>query len=173
MKRNVIAGMKRFVMAAFAAVALGSCTTLGPGYEQPTVTLASFKALPSEGAIPAFEIGLRVINPNPSALNLVGIVYTVSLGGYEVVKGVGKDFPVIEGYTQQLLVVTASPNLISGIRFLGSMMGREDDLLEYAFEAKLDLGGLYPSLHVDEVGQFSLSGLTQAPQNVQAAPGDT
>jgi LEA14-like dessication related protein len=35
---------------------------------------------------PAFEIGLRILNPNPQTLNLEGIVYTVSLQGHELVK---------------------------------------------------------------------------------------
>ena len=151
------AAAARFLVLAAAAI-LGSCTTLGPGYEQPTVTLASFKALPTEGMVPAFEIGLRVINPNASDLNLAGVVYTISLEGYELVKGVGKGFPVIEGYSEETLMLTASANLLAGIRFLGDMMGRQDEQLDYEFEAKLDLGGLYPSLHVKEAGEFSLRG---------------
>ena len=161
MKRNKLDGLKRFVIAVLGAAMLGSCTTLGPGYEQPTVTLASFKAIPSEGMVPAFEIGLRVINPNPGDLNLAGIVYTVSLEGYELVKGVGKGYPVIEGYSEQVVMLTASANLLAGIRFIGDMMGRETEQLEYQFEAKLDLGGLYPSIYVEEAGQFSLAGGTQ------------
>ena len=142
----------------FAAAVLGSCTALGPGYEQPTVTLASFKAIPSEGMVPAFEIGLRVINPNPADLNLAGIVYTISLEGYELVKGVGKGYPVIEGYSEEVVMLTASANLLAGIRFIGDMMGRQNEQLDYQFEAKLDLGGLYPSIYVEEAGQFSLAG---------------
>ena len=79
-------------------------------------------AIPSEGMVPAFEIGLRIINPNSQALNLDGIVYTVSLQGYELVKGVGKDFPVIEGYSEGEVKLTASANLLAGIRFVGDMM---------------------------------------------------
>lgn len=152
------ASVKKFVPVLLATAALASCSTLGPGHEQPTVTLASFKAIPSEGMVPAFEIGLRVLNPNPSDLNLAGIVYTISLEGYELVKGVGKDFPVIEGYSEEVVMLTASANLLAGIRFIGDMMGRQDEKLDYQFEAKLDLGGLYPSLYVEEAGEFSLRG---------------
>jgi len=93
--------MKIYRIAALAfAVLLSACATMSPDYEEPTVTLSSFKAIPSEGMVPSFEIGLRIINPNSQALNLDGIVYTVSLQGYELVKGVGKDFPMIEGYSE-------------------------------------------------------------------------
>ena len=67
-----IRGLFIFILA----FTLTSCATLDPDYEEPTVTLSSFNALPSEGMIPAFEIGLRIINPNTQPLNLVGIVYT-------------------------------------------------------------------------------------------------
>jgi len=140
---------------------LGACTTLNPGYEQPTVTLSSFNAIPSEGMVPAFEIGLRIINPNSQALNLEGIVYTISLQGHELVKGVGKDFPIIEGYREGLVKLTASANLLAGIRFVGDMMGAEEESLEYEFKAKLDLGGLYPSIRIKESGEFDLKGTSR------------
>lgn len=139
------------------ALLLASCATMSPEYEEPTVTLTSFRALPSEGMAPAFEIGLRVINPNAQDLALAGVVYTVSVQGHELVKGVGKDFPVIEGYSQQDLVLTASANLLAGIRFIGDMMQNPAENLEYAFEAKLDLQGLYPSIRVREKGTFNLN----------------
>jgi LEA14-like dessication related protein len=106
--------------------------------------------------VPAFEIGLRIINPNPQALNLEGVVYTISVEGHELVKGVGKDFPVIESYGEQLITLTASANLLAGIRLVGDMMHSGGEALNYEFEAKLDLGGLYPSIRVRERGNFNL-----------------
>jgi hypothetical protein len=151
-------------------VILGACATMSPDYEEPTVTLSSFRALPSEGMVPAFEIGLRIINPNSQALDLEGIVYTVSLEGYELVKGVGKDFPVIEGYSEGEVKLTASANLLAGIRFVGDMMQTKGDTLKYEFKAKLDLGGFYPSIKVRETGEINLGGGTnpqQSPENDQ------
>ncbi len=148
----------RNLATLFLSMALASCATLDPNYEEPTVTLSSFKALPSEGMLPAFEIGLRIINPNTQALNLEGIVYTVSLEGYELVKGVGKDFPVIEGYSEGEVKLTASANLLAGVRFVTNLMQEQHDTFEYEFKAKLDLGGLYPSIRVKEKGNIDLNG---------------
>ncbi len=148
----------RILTALLLSIALASCATLDPNYEEPTVTLSSFKALPSEGMVPAFEIGLRIINPNSQALNLEGIVYTVSLEGYELVKGVGKDFPVIEGYSEGDVKLTAAANLLAGIRFVTNLMQEQRDTFEYEFKAKLDLGGLYPSIRVKEKGNIDLNG---------------
>jgi len=143
--------------ALLLALLVSSCATLSPDYEEPTVTLSAFRALPSDGMAPSFEIGLRVINPNAQALALDGVVYTISVQGHELVKGVGKDFPVIEGYSQQDLVLTASANLLAGIRFIGDMMQRPAENLEYEFEAKLDLQGFYPSIRVSESGTFNFN----------------
>lgn len=139
------------------ALFLAACATLGPDYEQPTVTLSSFRALPSEGMTPTFEIGLRVINPNPAPLELEGVVYTIAVEGHELVKGVGKDFPAVEGYSQADLTLTGSANLLAGIRFIGDMMHKTDQALTYDFQAKLDLRGLYPSIRVNESGRFDLA----------------
>jgi len=148
-------------MTAPAAVLLSlmvaTCATLSPDYEEPVVTLTSFRAIPSEGMAPAFEIGLRVLNPNAQDLALAGVVYTISVQGHELVKGVGKDFPVIEAYSQEDLVLTASANLLAGIRFIGDMVQAPQETLEYEFEAKLDLQGLYPSIRVSERGTFELN----------------
>lgn len=142
---------------------LCSCATLSPDYEEPTVTLSSFRAQPSEGMVPAFEIGLRIINPNSQALKLEGIVYTISLEGYELVKGVGKDFPVIEGYSEGEVKLTAAANLLAGIRFVGDMMQSKGESVEYEFKAKLDLGGLYPSIKVRESGEINLDSMGRRP----------
>ena len=86
---------------------LSACAGLGT-YEEPTVTVSSFRALPSEGAMPQFEIGLTVINPPRDPLKLEGISYTISLDGHDIIKGVGNRLPDIEGYGTGQMTVTAS-----------------------------------------------------------------
>ncbi len=158
--------IRRSISAWLLLTMLSACATMSPGYEEPTVTLSSFKAIPSEDMIPAFEIGLRIINPNSQSLNLEGIVYTISLEGHELVKGVGKDFPVIEGYSEAEVKLTAAANLLAGVRFVTEMMqsGGDKKDLDYEFKAKLDLGGLYPSIRVREQGEINLSGGASGPE---------
>jgi len=154
--------IKNIIIYAVIAAMLAACTAMSPDYEKPTVTLSSFRALPSEGMAPAFEIGLRIINPNSQALKLEGIVYTVSLEGHELVKGVGKDFPVIEGYSEGEVKLTASANLLAGIRFISDMMHTQGESLEYEFKAKLDMGGVYPTIRVSEKGDINLNNRPRA-----------
>ncbi|MGI9292059.1 MAG: LEA type 2 family protein [Gammaproteobacteria bacterium] len=147
---------KLFSAVLALALLLPGCATLGPNYEQPTVTLSSFNAIPSEGMVPAFEVGLRIINPNTTALDMVGVVYTISVAGHELVKGVGRDFETIDGYSEGEVKLTASANLLAGIQFIGDMMNNTEETMEYEFKAKLDLSGLYPSINIRETGQINL-----------------
>ena len=147
-----------------ASAALQSCATLDPDYEQPTVTLKSFRALPSEGMVPNFEIGLNILNPNDSPFQLVGVVYTVSIQGHDVVKGVGKDFPVIEAYSEETIKLTAAANLFAGVRLVMDLMQSSEKDLEFEFEAKLDTGGFGPSIRIKEKGAFRLDGKNSIPE---------
>lgn len=139
-----------------ACVLLQACSTLRPGYETPTVTITGVRTLPSQGVMPDFEIGLRVVNPNRQALNIDGISYTIELEGREVIKGVGNDFPVIEGYGQQTLSITASANLIEGIRLMSELLQSPKDRVRYEVKAKLDLGGFRLPIRIRDSGTLSL-----------------
>ncbi len=148
----------RLLLLLVSVLSVSSCATLGPDWEDPTVTVTSFQAVPSEGMAPTFEVGLRILNPNAADLELEGIVYTISIEGQELVKGVGKDFPVIEGYTQEDITISASVQLLAGIKLVSGLMRKQSGTFDYAFEAKLDLKGLYPNIYVTETGAFDMTG---------------
>ncbi len=152
------------ILLCFLFLTLQSCATLDPDYEQPTVTLKSFKALPSEGMVPGFEIGLNILNPNSSSFQLEGVVYTISIQGHDVVKGVGKDFPVIEGYSEETIKLTATANLFAGVRLVMDLMRAPNEELEFEFEAKLDTGGFGPSIRIKEKGAFRMDGKNSIPE---------
>lgn len=147
-----------------------ACASIDPDYEEPTVTLSSFKAMPSEGGIPTFEIGLHVLNPNASPFRLEGVVYTVSIQGHDVVKGVGKDFPTLEGYSEQTIKLTATANLFAGVRLVMDLMNSNKEDLQYKFEAKLDTGGFGRSIRVKETGSFRMDGKNRANDIINDTP---
>jgi len=152
--------MPRLTIAIITAtVLLAGCTGMRPGYETPTVTVKSVRAIPSEGMLPEFEIDLHVVNPNREALKLVGVSYTVSLEGHELIKGVGNDLPVIEGYGEGDITLNASADLFAGVGLVRELMSSQKDTLSYSFEAKLDPGALRPSIRVKDSGEVSLSGI--------------
>ncbi len=146
----------RVVAPVFAVMLLTACAGMRPGYETPTVTVKSFRALPSDGVVPNFEIGLHVINPNSDTLPLRGVAYTISLGGYELIKGVGNELPVIEGYGEGDIVLTASASMLSAIRLINDLMNQPSEKIPYEIAAKLDIGAFRPAIRVREDGELSL-----------------
>jgi Late embryogenesis abundant protein len=140
------------------AVLSQGCAGLRPGYETPTVTINSFRTLPSEGVLPTFEIGLHVINPNSEALKLRGVSYTISLEGHDIIKGVGNDLPTIDAYGEGQFKLTAAANLFAGIQLINELMSGANDNLKYEFAAKLDIGLLRPALRVSDTGRIDLRG---------------
>ena len=151
--------LSKTVLFLLVVLFLQSCATMDPNYEEPTVMLSSFRAVPSDGMVPSFEVGLRIINPNGTPLDLEGVVYSISLQGHELVKGVGKGYPQIEGYSEGNINLTASANLLSGIRLITGMMQQKNEPLEYEFKAKLDLAGFFQSLKISETGTLDFNDL--------------
>jgi len=159
--------MKTYVKTTVTTALLGiltlvlvGCTGMRPGYETPTVTISSFKTIPSEGGLPAFEIGLRVINPNVEPLELRGVAYTISIEGHELIKGVGNDLPVIDGYGEGEFKLTASANLFAGIRLITDLMRNNRSTFQYEFEAKLDIGAFLPAIRVRDSDEISFQPAT-------------
>ncbi len=155
--------MRRFARTCclylLAAAILSGCAGLRPGYETPTVTVNAFRTLPSGGALPSFEIGLEVINPNREPLELAGISYTISLDGHDIIKGVGNELPVIEAYGTGQVTVTATANLLAGARLIADLMSSPKDSFDYRFLAKLDPGAFRPTIRVEDSGTLSAGSL--------------
>ena len=63
---------------------LAGCATIDPDYERPSVTVSTFRAIPVANGVPNFEIGLRVLNPNATPLELRGVSFSISLDGHKL-----------------------------------------------------------------------------------------
>ncbi len=152
--------MLNFKMGCWLLLLLlfSGCASIRPDFEEPTVNLTSFRVIPSESAVPKFEIGLHVINPNRTALKLYGISYNVELEGHRVLTGVSNDLPEIAAYGEGDVLLQASPDLFSTISLFADLMNQPRELFKFNLEAKLDVGGLLPRIKVVKSGEVSLAG---------------
>ncbi|GAB6081894.1 hypothetical protein JCM30471_08080 [Desulfuromonas carbonis] len=148
---------QKFFCLAACLLVFG-CAGLGPGFEEPTVGLSSFRFLPSEGMAPRFEIGLHIVNPNRTPLKLDGIVYSVTLGGQKVLTGATSDLPEIAVYGEGEVTLTATTDLLRSIRLLASLVNQPQGIVPYELDAKLDIGALRPRIHLQEKGEINLAG---------------
>mgnify|MGYP001818528864 FL=1 len=132
---------------------------MGAGYESPTVSVQSFRPLASDDSrgLPRFEIVLHVINPNLEPLELAGVSYTISLNGQQLIKGVGNELPVIDGYGEGTFTLNAGFNLMAGIQLFRSLMDKDGDGFDYRFDAKLDPGAFKRKIRLSHSGEIAFS----------------
>ncbi|MFO8004207.1 LEA type 2 family protein [Thioalkalivibrio sp.] len=151
---------RRIFLTAAAALFLGGCAGLRPGYERPSLLLDSFRPIPSEGMAPRFAIGLRVVNPNPTPLPLRGVSYGVEFEGHRVITGVAGNLETVPAYGESLIEVEAGVDLINGLRLFNHLLqDPQRDRLQYNLRARMDTGGLSRFLVIEESGELSLTSL--------------
>ena len=134
------------------------CAGFQPGYEKPTASITSFEAIPAEGMVPKFQIGIHITNPNRTNLQLKGISYTVSLEGHRVITGVSNQLPEIEAYGEGDVMLNASVDLFNSIGFISDLIRNQGkEQISYDLDTKLDAGALYPLIRVSKKGKLSLA----------------
>lgn len=136
---------------------LSACASLSPSYEKPQISITSFSLAPqSQGTAPTFLIGLRVVNPNRTALPLQGMSYTVEVDDQRILSGARPDLPEVPGFGTAEFTINASPDLIGSARLINQLLSGQRDKLDYLFRARFDIGRLMPFVTVEEKGSFSL-----------------
>jgi len=134
---------------------VAGCTTLRPDFETPSVNVTSFKPLASQSFTPRFEIGMRVVNPNFTSLNLRGMTYKIFLNDYEVVEGAANELPVVSAYGEAQFNVIATVSLMEGMRFVQDMLKTANGQVDYRLQVKLDVGAMIPSIRIEKTGSYS------------------
>ena len=131
------------------------CASLRPGFETPSVYVTTFKPISSESFSPRFEIGMRVVNPNASALNLRGMSYKVFLNDFEVVEGAANVLPEVPAYGEAEFNVIATIGLMEGMRFVNDLLQNTHGKVDYRLQARLDVGAMVPNIMIEKSGSFS------------------
>ena len=120
------------------------------------MTVSAFRVVPSATINPAFEIDLHVVNPNRSALKLQGLSYSATIEGHRVLTGVANKLPVIAAYGESDISLTASADLLGGLRLFTDLMQQRRQGVKYHLQVKLDIGDFMPAIYLEEKGDVSL-----------------
>ena len=144
------------IILLLVAIVIVSCAPLLSNFETPGVSVSSFRIMPGKSIVPTFEIGLHVTNPNRVPLKLQGLSYNVELEGYRVLSGVSNQLPEIEAYGEGDVLLLARPDLFSTISLFTDLMHQPRDNFSFNLDAFLDIGGLFPKIHVNKQGEIAL-----------------
>ena len=137
------------------------CSLLHPGYEIPSVNITAFKASPTQGLAPRFEIELHIVNPNRSPLVLDGIYYTIEIEGHRILEGVSNQHPTIAAYGEGDIVLGATANVVNSLRLIADLSQQLRNTFNYKLKTKLDIGTFRPSIRLTKEGTISLLALTR------------
>ena len=146
----------RLVLLNMVLLLLAACASMPSDFEEPSLTISSIAFRNSNSIAPQFDVMMHITNPNRTALNMVGMSYTIRLAGNKVVTGVANDLPVVEPYGEADVMISAAVSLFGSIRLLNELMTRSPDEIDYAFDAKLDLGRTRPRININRLGVISL-----------------
>jgi|AZII01.1.fsa_nt_gi LEA14-like dessication related protein len=159
--RNVFGGAGdrktlRLSAVVFLVTCLSSCVLLNPAYEKPAVHLVRIAPLSSSGFEQRFQVDLKIINPNSTSLSASGMSYTLRLNHENVVKGVAGPIAEIPPYSETIVQVEASTNILAGLRMISSLLERPGRELHYELETKLRAGWWPVPLRIIESGDITL-----------------
>lgn len=135
---------------------LHGCASLTSRFESPTVKISSLELLETDRFSQKFRIGLLITNPNPDALPVAGMAYTLSLNGFSLVNGASNQVPSLAAYSETPVTIEASTDLFAALRFINSLANNPRDNLQYEFDAKIDFEGWRPTVNVKRDGTVSL-----------------
>ena len=147
----------RHVFFIFSAAILVNCASLQTDFKEPAVSVTYFRAVSSTSMAPQFEIGLHITNPNRMALAPEGLSYAVNIEGHRILTGVANDLPMIEGYGEGDITLTATADVFNTISLVSDLKRQPRDAFTYELTAILDLGGLYSDIPIEKRGQISLA----------------
>jgi LEA14-like dessication related protein len=145
-----------FYIAIIVLVILSGCVALNPNFEKPQVSVNSFKMLPGGSINPTFEIGLRVVNPNNTALNLKGMSYTASIEGNKVFSGVANQLPIVPAYGEEEVKLKVQADLFGGMRLIADLVKPRETPIGYKLKVKLDVGTFGLPIYITQEGILSI-----------------
>jgi LEA14-like dessication related protein len=132
------------------------CATLPSDFKEPGVSLVSVTPRILNGVAPEFDIVLRVTNPNRSALDIVGLSYTIHLVGNKVIEGAANDLPKVAAYGEAEVKLSATADLFGGLQVLSGFLANPTKPVDFEFNAQIDVGTFYPMININKTGVISL-----------------
>ncbi|MCK9506030.1 MAG: LEA type 2 family protein [Porticoccaceae bacterium] len=141
---------------AFVLMLLSACTGLQRDYQDPEIYLTKIMPMAGSGLEQRFLIGLRIVNPNRSNINISGMSYSINIRGQKLISGVSSHIPRIPGYGEAEVELEAATNLLGAVQLAADMMRNPAKAIDYELEARLDVGRFAVPVRIKETGSINL-----------------
>lgn len=129
----------RWITVIAAMLWLTGCAGTFSDVKNPRLSIARVEVMPSAGLMQYIRVGVRVVNPNPFAIEASGVYMQVSFNDVTMLDGVASDLPVVEAYSESEFTMNLSTNLLSGLRFVAALLEKPGEVVTYRIEADVEL----------------------------------
>jgi len=146
------------VVTLGAAMLLGACT-LAPKFTAPTLSVVSVQALSSDLWEQHLRVRVHVQNPNPRALPVKGLEYTLEVEGQELANGSSAASFVVPAMGEAEFDMNVTAHLASALLALLGQHGSDASAegVDYRLVGKISLSeGLMRSIPFDQRGRVHL-----------------
>lgn len=135
---------------------LGACASLS--LQKPTVKLADIKPAGLSLVEQAFDVSLRVSNPNAFALSGRGMQFKLFLGGQPLADGLSNQPFEIPARGSAVVTVRLHTALSDWLKQAGSLLAHPNRGLNYRLEGRIDRVNGLADLPFTSEGSWSLAG---------------
>lgn len=134
------------------------CANLGlQAFDDPDIELLALEPLPSRGLEARFLLRLRIVNPNPIALDIDGLAYDVFLRDNKVLSGASNTPVSIEAYSEGEAGVEVAAGMMGSLALIRDFMSNPDaGDIPYRLDAKISRKGLGGSIRVSREGSLDM-----------------
>ena len=145
----------RVLIGALAPLLLFGCATLAGLDKAPRVTLVTLAPVEVQILEQRYLATVRIQNPNPVALPITGLDYTISINGADFASGVSAQRVTVPAYGEKTLELGVSSTIVTlfeQLRRFGSADGR----VRYAISGSLGLDGRAAAVPFEQDGEIDL-----------------
>jgi LEA14-like dessication related protein len=136
-------------------LAIAACASLGALDNPPRVSLVNLQPVQIQLLEQRYLATIRIQNPNPVALPINGLDYTIRINDSEFANGVSSQHVTVPAYGEKTLDVSVTSSLVQlfdQIRRLGATGGT----LKYGISGTLGLDGGVGSVPFEHDGEIDL-----------------
>jgi LEA14-like dessication related protein len=154
--RNANRESLRAVLVIFALALLSACANVGlEEFDKPSIELLAIEPVAAQGMEARFRLRLRIVNPNPVALDIDGLAYDVTLRDSKVLSGASNENVRIEAYSEGEARVEVAAGMLGSLGLLRDLISNPPDAgIPYRLDAKISRRGLGGSLRVRQEGSL-------------------
>lgn len=134
---------------------LAGCSTFSSGFSDPDVRLVKVDVIKAKLLEQRFVLRFRIDNPNPFALSVRGLKYSVELNDMQLTEGESNVSFSVPAHGFHLFEVPVRTNLWRHVKPIVKLLESPDKPIRYQLQGEVKTGTFWgPSVHLSRNGEI-------------------